>query len=760
MNKRYQPAQHEPEMYQLWQKHRAFDPDQVKKLRTQNKQSSQKKQNKKNKQNKQSYCIIMPPPNANDPLHIGHAMFVSLEDAMIRFHRMLGDDTLWLPGTDHAGIETQYVFEKKLKKKNESRFQYDRKTLYQKIWDYVQENKNTAVDQIKKLGASADWSREKFTLDPDIIKDVLATFKKLDTKGLIYRANRLVNYCTKCGTAFSELEVAHTQKKSPLYFIKYGPLTVATTRPETKFADVALAFHPQDERYQQYQGQTLKIKGLAQTYHLPVIADKFVDPEFGTGIVKITPYHDHNDFAFWKRHQDEIKQPPQKAIDFAGRLTKICPKKYQGLKTHIARQQLVDDLKNNNLLKDIKQHTNKISTCYRCKRPIEPLPLTQFYIKIKPLVEPVLQALENNTIQVYGAGHDKILKHWLQILKDWNISRQIVWGIRLPVWYDCHNSNNQNLQLTFVDKLGDKITGSLAKLNKKYSLAEIKQGLQELKAPLEASYTVSQKPPGNNYLQETDTFDTWFSSSQWPVVALKNNKPHDFSRFYPTQIMETAYDILMFWVMRMLMMGKFVTGKFPFKTVYLHGLIRDDKGDKMSKSKGNVINPLKITQKYGTDALRMALMIRSNPGLDKSVGHPDFKAARNLSNKMWNATRYILLNLEEDVLEKTSNLPLDREFRSKLLALTKQITRQLQTYKLGLAAETLYNEFWHWFCDECIEASKNKQLSQKLLLEGLKTFLKMFHPFMPFITEKLWQILTEKKLTNEPLLIVANWPNQ
>lgn len=752
MDKRYDHQQHEADIYQLWEKSGVFNPD------TLNRRGTSK-----------TFTIIMPPPNANDPLHIGHAMFVTIEDILIRYHRMLGDDTLWLPGTDHAGIETQYVFEKKLQKKDQSRFNFDRKTLYQKIWDYVQEKSDVAVEQIKKLGASCDWSRYKFTLDEDVVSDVLTAFEKLDKEGLIYRANRLVNYCVKCGTAFSELEVNHQEQATNLYYIRYGPLTAATTRPETKFADIALAVHPDDQRYQKYIGKTIEAKGLFKTYHLPVIADEFVDREFGTGVVKITPYHDPADFEFWQKHQSEIPQKPAKAIDYDGRLTDLAGP-YSGTKAHVAQKQIVQDLDEKNLLVKIdKNYKNKISTCYRCKRPIEPLPLTQFYIKVKPLVEPVKQALADGEIAVHGSGHGKILAHWLDILQDWNISRQIVWGIRMPVWYEV--SSNPQIQTAYINQNGERIDGKLGELLKNTSLDEIKTGLQTLSAPLGSKYIISRQDPGGEekqgeekpdeekqYIQETDTFDTWFSSSQWPVVTLKNTEPGDFERFYPTNVMETGYDILMFWVMRMLMMGKFLTGELPFKNIYLHGLIRDEKGQKMSKSKGNVIDPLQVAKKYGTDALRVALVIRSSPGLDKSVGHPDFKAARNLSNKIWNASRFILLNLDQDSLKTEEKKELDQEFYKHLDLVTAEVTRQLNEFKLGLAAETLYTEFWHWFCDECIEQAKENKLSQIAVLNGLKSFIKLFHPFMPFITEKLWQILKDKSFVEEELLAAAGWP--
>jgi valyl-tRNA synthetase len=450
--KNYNHSQHEQTIYQLWEKNEAFNPDSTK---TSSSSSSA------------PFTIIMPPPNANDPLHLGHAMFVTIEDIMIRYQRMLGNDVLWLPGTDHAGIETQFVFEKKLQKEDKSRFDFDRDDLYQQIWDYVQQNSALAISQIKKLGASADWSRFKFTLDKDIVSTVLKTFEELANKDLIYRANRLVNFCTKCGTGFSELEINHREQDSPLYYIKYGPLTIATTRPETKFADIALAVHPSDKRYQQYVGKIVDVPCLFATFHLPVIADEFVDPKFGTGVVKITPYHNQNDFDFYQRHKDSslLKSiKPKAVIDYSGKLTEVAGP-YQGLTIFTARKQVVEDLnKQNLLLKTDNKYKNTQAVCYRCNRAIEPLPLTQFYIKVKPLVQPVIEALNNNQLKVIGAGHDKILRHWLEILKDWNISRQIVWGIRIPAWYDTRK--NPQLRVTFLNSQQKTITGEISQLLK------------------------------------------------------------------------------------------------------------------------------------------------------------------------------------------------------------------------------------------------------------------------------------------------------
>lgn len=751
MDKAYLHADHEDSMYQLWSDAGAFNPD----------------SNKHPKPTGKSFTISMPPPNANDPLHIGHAMFASLEDIMIRYHRMLGDDTLWLPGTDHAGIETQFVFEKKLKKEDKSRFNFDRDTLYQMIWDYVQENSDIAVSQLKKMGASADWSRFTYMLEPRNVEIVLQTFLEMNEKGLIYRDFRLVNYCTHCGTAFSELEVNHVEKNDPLYYMKYGPFTIATVRPETKFRDTALAVNPKDKRYQKYIGQTLEIPGLLGPISMKVIPDDGVDIEFGTGIMKVTPAHDMHDFELGQK----FDLPVTPIIDYQGRMDFSWflsqhnqpekyverAKKYHGKKVAEARRLVVEDLKEDGLLiKTDEKYTHSVGVCYRCGTTIEPLPLPQFFVKVESLTKEALKALKTKKVKVLGAGHDKILKHWLESLKDWNISRQIVWGIRMPIWYD--TASNPDIKVTFLNDAGERVVGTLQEIASKYSLAQIKQKLQELKTPISAKYVISINSPGEHFIQDTDTFDTWFSSAQWPFSTLMSGQPGDFKRFYPTQVMETAYDILPFWVMRMLMVGLFKTQQVPFTTVYMHGLIRDAKGQKMSKSKGNVINPLTIIEKFGADALRMALVIRSSAGLDKSVQEGDFKAMRNFTNKIWNAARFILM-LNEEKKENASGSQ-DEIFLKHLQKTIADVTQQLNDSKLGMAADTVFSEFWHWFCDEGIEQAKRGEVSNEVLQKGLTTFLKLLHPFMPFVTEAIWQELKAVKVLpkDTPLLISTPWP--
>lgn len=742
MDSRYDHLHHEPQVRDVWETNHISNPDQVK---------SQRK-----KSSGSSFTIIMPPPNANDPLHVGHAMFIALEDTLIRFHRMLGDDTVWIPGTDHAGIETQFVFEKKLQKQNKSRFDFNRQDLYDRISEYVQENSGIAVDQMKKMGASADWSRFKFTLDSEVVDLVVKTFVKLhqDPRQLIYRDQQLINYCTHCGTSYSELEVLYVDRVDPLYYITYplsdgsGDIEIATVRPEPIPADTHLAINPNNPKTNHLKGKTVlnPLTGV----EMPIIEDEFVDVEFGTGIVKLTPAHDPNDFAVAKKHH----LPINTFIGFDG---KILPGygELSGLRVNAARQKAVELLTQKGKLNEQKTNTNyshRVGTCYRCGRVIEPLLRAQFFLKVKPLVDRVLQGLDASEVEVLGAGHDKILRHWLTNLRDWNLSRQIVWGIRIPVWYPVAG-NESALLITFVDSEGSAHHGTYQEVRDAgFSHSQILAGLQQVYA-LETvtTYQVSSTPPlQGEHLPETDTFDTWFSSGQWPVVTLQTTQPGDFERFYPTSVMETGYDILPFWVMRMLLLGYYLTDKPPFSTVYLHGLVRDSKGQKMSKSKGNVLNPLEMVEKYGADALRMALVIRSTPGQDKSVGEPDFKAMRNFTNKVWNAARFV------HQLDRTDSTGAqDATFEAKLAEVSNQITQQLRHFKIGLAAETAYNEFWHWFCDGAIEATKAGLLSPTTLQKGLDTWLKLLHPFVPFVSEAVWQSIHSD---NKTVLSLEEWP--
>jgi len=475
----------------------------------------------------------------------------------------------------------------------------------------------------------------------------------------------------------------------------------------------------------------------------------------------------------WTNHKNEIDEIPQPVINTSGKLynsnanNSLVPEEYDGLGIVNARKAALEaykTYKDGSLLLETKdKYSHSVGVCYRCGRQIEPLPLPQFFINVNKkdnsLVGNALKVLDENKTRIHGAGREKILRHWLNNLKDWNISRQIVWGIGIPVWYKI-SGNEDKITVNYLDQNKKYTTALLSDALKLFSLEEIKKNLQSMNADISVEYIVSiEEPTDNQYIQESDTFDTWFSSSQWPVVTLKNNLKNDYNRFYPTSVMETGYDILPFWVMRMMLLGIYMTGETPFNHVYLHGLVRDEKGNKMSKSKGNVINPLEVKQEFGADSLRMALVIRSTPGQDKSVGNPDFKAARNLTNKVWNAARFVLMQIESPTENSVeSGAKNDQEFNQKLNSIVLEITKQLNDYKLGLAGETIYNEFWHWYCDECIKSGKNGEISRESLLKGLIAFLKLLHPFMPFVTEAIWQELVNLKLVKEKMLITANWP--
>ncbi len=685
MDPQYDHSKYEADIYKKWSDSGSFSP--------------------KIDQKKKPFSIIMPPPNANNPLHVGHARFIAVEDVLIRYHRMKGNPTLWLPGADHAGIETQYVFEKNLREKGQSRFDFDRDTLYKMIWDYVEENTGLMESQLRKLGASCDWTRFKFTLDPDIVKIVYSTFKKLYDEGLVYRGKRLVNYCTHCGTAYSNLEVDYVERKDPLYYMKYGPFILATTRPETKFGDTAVAVNPKDKRYKKYIGQEITVKGLIGDFKVKVIADELVDPDFGTGVVKVTPAHDFNDFEMSQKHNLEIKQ----VIESDGKLNSLTGK-YAGLYVNQARKAVVDDLEKAGLMEKVDNDYNHVvGTCYRCKNTIEPMLLDQWFLKVRPMVDKSLDAIKKGEVKFTAKKFEKIAKNWYENLKDWNISRQIVWGMRIPAW-KCNKCDNWIITDGYIPNKCNKC--------------------------------------GNeNLIQDTDTFDTWFSSGQWPFATLKTTKPGDFEYFYPTSVMETAYDILPFWVIRMIMFGVYIENKVPFKEVLIHGLIRDKQGQKISKSKGNVIDPIEMADKYGADALRMGIIWGALVENDVALSEENINAQRKFCNKIWNAARFVSQYEKEGKFNKY--------FDKHLKDIIKKITKYLENYKLSQASELLYSEFWHWYCDKSIEDSKKGELGAKQLKDGLIIFLKLLHPFMPFITEQIWSEMGEKDL-----LITASWPKE
>ncbi len=655
------------------------------------------------------YSIILPPPNANGALHFGHAMF-TIEDILIRYHRMKGDQALWLPGTDHAGIETQFVFEKKLKAEGKSRLDYDQETLYKMIHENVQEHRGGIEKQLRRLGFSLDWSRSKYTLDPDVISLVHQTFKKMFDEGLIYRDYRLVNYCTFDGTSFSDLEVVHEERERPLYYIKYGPLVLATTRPETKFGDTAVAVHPDDKRYQEYIGTELEIETVLGPAKIKVIADESVDASFGTGVVKITPAHDFADFETGKRHNLPMKQ----VIGFDGKLNEYAGK-FAGMYVKDARKAIVEEMQQKGLIEKVDEtYVTRLNLCYKCKGVLEPLPKEQWFMKVKPLAEKAISAVKNGDITIYPKNFETTYFQWLENLRDWNISRQIVWGIRIPAWKN--------------KKTGEWIV------------------------------TAGETPKDEEWEQDTDTFDTWFSSGQWPIVTLKTT-PGDFEKFYPTSVMETAYDILKAWVVRMAMLGIYLTGEVPFRDVIFHGIVNDPYGKKMSKSKGNVVNPLELADQYGADAVRFALIYGNATGNDQALSYTKLDSARKFANKLWNMARFIEMNREkvqEIATADEERTEIDIQWLEKTNQLSAEITRYLDSYQFNLAAERLYEFAWHEFADNYIEDVKNRITndSYTVLVTIYVTILKLLHPFMPFITEEIYQKLPE----HTESLMIAKWP--
>lgn len=689
MDKVYNHKGHEAYIYKLWEKSGVFTP--------------------KIEKGKKSFTIIMPPPNASDPLHIGHARFITIEDVLIRYHRMKKEPTLWLPGADHAGIETQFVFEKKLAREGKSRFDFDRDTLYKMIWDYVAANKSTMENQLKQLGASCDWARNKFTLDPDIIKIVYKTFKKLYDDGLIYRGEKIVNYCPRCGTAFSQLEIDYVEREDNLYYLDYGNITIATTRPETIFADVAVAVNPKDKRYEKLIGTKAKIPIINR--EVPIIADNLVDIKFGTGALKITPGHDAFDFEIGQKHS----LPTVSVIDGAGRMTNT-PEKYIGMKAQVAREEVGKDLEEAKKVKKVEKLLHAIATCYRDKGLIEPMVSKQWFIKVEPLAKRALSTINKGEVKFTSKRFEKIAKHWLKNLKDWNISRQIVWGIRIPAWR--------------CDKC------------------------------MEWAITDGAPPVGcasckhNVLIQDPDTFDTWFSSGQWPFATLQTTKPGDFDYFYPTSVMETGYDILPFWVIRMIMLGLYATDKVPFYEVLLHGLVRDKEGQKISKSKGNVIDPSEMAEKYGADALRMGLIWGALVESDIALSEDNIRGQRNFANKIWNVARFVLMEPKGKRFKRNED---DNLIVKELKATATKVSKLLDKYRLNEAAEEIYDFIWHKFADVYIEKTKERRPeAQKTLEYVLQESLKLLHPFMPFVTEKIWSLGFARD--KQDLLINASWP--
>lgn len=690
LHKPYNHKETEELIYKKWEESGYFNPDNL----------TESEQGK--------FTIVMPPPNANGKLHAGHALFITLEDTMIRYKRMKGFKTLWIPGADHAGFETQVVYEKKLEKEGRSRFGMNPQELYKEILEFTLENKHNMESEVRRLGASCDWSREKFTLDPDIINETQKTFSKMFNDGLIYRGSRIINWCSKHQTSLSDVETEFVEKKDSFYYLQYGPFVIGTSRPETKFGDKYVVMHPNDERYAEYKdGQKIDLEWINGPITATVIKDDSIDMEFGTGVMTITPWHDEVDFGIAERHN----LPKEQVIDLYGKLLPIAGE-FAGMKIAEARPKIIEKLREKGLVSKIDEnYTHNVKTCYKCSTTIEPQIKDQWFVKMEPLAKMAAKAVENEKIKFIPDSSRKIFLYWMNNTLDWNISRQIVWGIPIPakICEDC--------QKGFPD-LENTATECI------YCKGKLRQ--------------------------DTDTFDTWFSSGQWPYLVLGYPNNPDFQKFYPTDTLMTGHDLIFKWVPRMVFFGLYRTEKEPFHTVYMHGLVNDKHGKKMSKSKGNVVSPIELIEKFGTDALRMGLTVGNTPGSDIALSEDKIKAYKHFANKIWNATRYVLENpstIEGDFDKE------DQKILEEFEGVCADITSDMENYRFYLAAEKIYHYFWHTFADIIIEQKKNKE-DKRILKILLEKQLKILHPFMPFITEKIWGILG-----NEKLLMVESWPS-
>lgn len=710
------------------------------------------------------FTIVLPPPNASGKMHTGNVLMVAIEDLLIRWRRMQGYAALWIPGTDHAGTETQITFERELRKEGKSRFSFSRKELYDAIWDFAQSNKHNIENQYREMGASVDWDRYKFTLDPDVINTVHNTFKKMVSDNLVYRGDYLVNYCTKCGTTYSDVELKHEERTDPLYYLKYGPFVLATVRPETKFGDTAVAVHPDDKRYQKWVGKEIEVEGLNGKFNLKVIADSFVDPEFGTGVVKVTPAHDKNDYEAGLRHKLEIKP----VIDLNGKLNENAGK-YTGLSVFEGRKKVVEDLSARKLMDHIdEKYLHTIVLC-KASHEIEPMVLPNWFIKTdaphKSFKKPALDAVKTGKIKIYPKWREITYIRWMEEMRDWPISRQNVWGIQIPIWYETEDPTK--LHVWFLNEAGEYKHGTLEHFLKEgITLEQISKGLQRVLAQPGVKWEFEENKDSNKtYLPETDTFDTWFSSGQWPLVTLGYPNSDDFKKFYPTSVMETGWDLIRLWVSRMIMFGIYNSGDIPFKNVYLHGIVKALDGRKMSKSAGNVINPDEYIAEYGVDSLRMGLISGTANGKDFSFPKDKVIAFKHFSNKIWNMAKFILMMAENEKIEYLSEEELfntelneeDKNYRNQLNQLIKDVDQHLEKYRFADAGEAIYQFMWHELADKYIESIKNrtdKKVGLSNLMHIYKTSLKLLHPFMPFITEEIYSHIPHQ----EKSIMIAAWP--
>lgn len=692
--KQYIPNDYEPNIYALWETSEALEPTGVGK----------------------PYSIIMPPPNANGNLHIGHALDMNLKDILIRYHRMKGDDAVFIPGADHAGFETWVVYERELTKQGKSRFDFSRDQLYSQVWNFVQEKRGNMELQLRALGVSASWKHLTFTLDDKVINTVYDTFKKMWDDNLVYRGERIVNYCTKHQTSFADIEVEHKNEKGKLWKIAYptldkiGEIIVATTRPETMLGDVAVAVHPDDERYKKLIGTRILLPIVDK--EIPIIADEYVDMSYGTGAVKITPAHDPNDFEIAKRHD----LPLESIISPEGKMINV-PAQFLGLTPVEARARVLEALEALELRRGETEIEHAVGHCYKCGSVIEPMIKEQWFIKTQSLAQPAIDALKKEEITFYPASKRKELIAYLEQLKDWNISRQIPWGIPIPAFV---NENDPK------DWIFDTRTN-------------------------EQSIVVN----GTTYIREEDTFDTWFSSGQWPYIVTDYLTGGDLANYFPTDMMETGMDIMRAWVSRMIMLSLYRTGKLPFKEVYLHGMVNDEHNQKMSKSKGNVINPMELVAEFGSDATRMGVISGRAPAQSQAFNKGSVIAARNFCNKLWNIARFVEAQIGDNhqIVDLEPQTPADHWIIRQLNDAANNIAIRIEQYRFSEASETVYHTIWDDVADWYIESSKTA-INRPLLSWVLATSLKIAHPFAPFVTETIWQTLNY----TDGILMREAWP--
>ena len=692
--KQYIPNDYEPNIYALWETSGALEPTGVGK----------------------PYSIIMPPPNANGNLHIGHALDMNLKDILIRYHRMKGDDAVFIPGADHAGFETWVVYERELTKQGKSRFDFSRDQLYSQVWNFVQEKRGNMELQLRALGVSASWKHLTFTLDDKVINTVYDTFKKMWDDNLVYRGERIVNYCTKHQTSFADIEVEHKNEKGKLWKIAYptldkiGEIIIATTRPETMLGDVAVAVHPDDERYKKLIGTRILLPIVDK--EIPIIADEYVDMSYGTGAVKITPAHDPNDFEIAKRHD----LPLESIISPDGKMINV-PAQFLGLTPVEARARVLEALEALELRRGETEIEHAVGHCYKCGSVIEPMIKEQWFIKTQSLAQPAIDALKKEEITFYPASKRKELIAYLEQLKDWNISRQIPWGIPIPAFV---NENDPK------DWIFDTRTN-------------------------EQSIVVN----GTTYIREEDTFDTWFSSGQWPYIVTDYLTGGDLANYFPTDMMETGMDIMRAWVSRMIMLSLYRTGKLPFKEVYLHGMVNDEHNQKMSKSKGNVINPMELVAEFGSDATRMGVISGRAPAQSQAFNKGSVIAARNFCNKLWNIARFVEAQIGDNhqIVDLEPQTPADHWIIRQLNDAANNIAVRIEQYRFSEASETVYHTVWDDVADWYIESSKTA-INRPLLSWVLATSLKIAHPFAPFVTETIWQTLNY----TDGILMREAWP--